>query len=383
MSTPRSRYLNDMSDFTGRRWRLGNWYYSTMTVGVYRTCDDIVGNLSGVNPLSIHIHTKSTPVINATFKSSYTGAITQIYEDFPIGYHANSANLPSVVYPDPDMGQLQDIGWQILAKCNPARPHVNVPASLGELKDLPDLVRGWGRGIIRNTAKGHLSWRWGLRPMISDVSKLCKFVESANKRFKELKRLRDVGYIKKRCNLGTESWASEPYNVLLHSNAFLINGTRQDVYTRKRWGSVNWKVQSSSSILDMEDRELMKFTRRTMSGINSHGALEAAWELLPWSWFYDWFSNTGTLISASNNSVGCTWSRPCVMQTSTSEAVIRVREDEPQWKTDVLSQSFNWKRVHKARFPAVPIIPLPTPYMPALTGKHWSILASLAALRRR
>jgi hypothetical protein len=352
-----------------------------MDVGEYKVSDDIVGNMSGSNPFSLHTLCKITPHLTVTLYSTTTGQVTQIYEEFPIGYNTGSPAYPSVVYPEPDSAQLQDIGWQVLAKCNPAQSHVNVPQQLGELKDLPDLIKGWGKGLLSSIAKGYLSWRWCLKPMISDVSKMLEFVDAANKRFRQLKHLRDVGYIKKRCNLGTESWSGPAYDVLLHSNAFLIHGVRQNTFTRKRWGSVNWKVQSSSSILDMEDRELMNFTRRTMLGISSAGALEAAWELVPWSWFYDWFSNTGTLISASNNSVGCTWSRPCLMQTSTSVAHINIAEDEPAWKRKCWSSPFVWARIHKARYPATPIIPFPTPYMPTLTGKHWSILASLAALR--
>lgn len=378
----RHRENNDMVSQSGRRWWLGAWYTKSMTVGEKRECDDVVGNWDGVNPFSLHHYVKQTPAIVGTLYKS-NGDVHSIWEQYPIGYWSNGTALPSVVYAEPDMAQLQDWGWKILAKCNPARPHVGVPQAIGELKDLPSLVRGWGQSLLRRIAKGHLSWRWGIKPMLGDVHKLCHFVDAANKRFRELKRLRDVGYIKKRCGLGTETFSGDPYDVLLHSEAFTIDGRRQNHFSRKSWGSVNWKVQSSSPILEMEDRELMSFTRRTISGINSHGALEAAWELLPWSWFLDWFSNTGTLISASNNSVGCTWSRVCLMQTSTSEARIWVHEDEPQWKSNVLDVPFHWKRVHKARFHAPPIIPFPTPYVPTLTGKHWSILASLAALRLR
>lgn len=380
--TPRHRTLNNMVSQSGRRWWLGAWVTKSMTVGAEKECDDIIGNFGNVNTFSLHDHVKQTPSLNGTVYTS-SGAVHSIWENYPIGYWPNSVALPSVVYPDPNLAQLQDIGWQVLAACNPAQSHVNVPQQLGELKDLPSMVRGWGQGLIADCAKGYLSWRWCLKPMISDVRKLIQFVETANKRFRELRRLRDVGYIRKRCNLGTETFSGDPYDVLLHSEAITINGRRRNHFTRKRWGSVSWKVQPSSPILDMEDKELMEFTRRTMLGINSYGALSAAWELVPWSWFLDWFSNTGTLISASNNAVGCTWSRVCLMETTTSVAKIQLREDEPKWKRNIWDVPFDWRRVHKARYPAVPIIPFPTPYLPTLTGRHWSILASLAALRLR
>jgi hypothetical protein len=376
----RNRTLNSMTVHTGWLYKFSKWYSSTMTVGQYTSCDDVVGNPEGVNALSLHRLYMQTPVLNAVWRNS-SGVVTQEMRDYPMGYKAIGPPLPSVVWADPDSGELQDIGWTVLAKCNPGRSHVNVPQQLGELKDLPDLIRGWGQSALHSIAKGYLSWRWGVKPMISDVSKMLKFVESANKRFKELRRLRDVGYIKKRCNLGTDVHSNAPYDVLLHSNGFLCDGVRQDHFTRKRWGSVNWKVQSDSQLLDMEDRELMKFTRSTMLGLNSAGALEAAWELVPWSWFADWFSNFGEIITASNNAVGCTWSRPCCMQTSTSTSDIQVAGDEPSWKSSIMSGPYDYRRVHKARFPAVPIIPFPTPYLPVISHRHWSILASLAALR--
>lgn len=378
--TVRTRTYNHFVSRTGRRWWIGAWATKSMSVGESATCDDVIGNKWNVNTFSLHRHHKETPALRGKLYTS-GGAVHSIWEDYPIGYSSSYAADPDLTFADPTMGQLNEIGWNILAKCNPGQAHVNVPQQLGELKDLPDLIRRWGISLLGKAAKGYLSWRWCLKPMISDVRKMLQFVETANKRFRELRRLRDVGYIRRRCDLGTETVCSSPYSVLLHSEAFTMYGRRTDLRTRKSWGSVNWKVSQDSQILNMEDAELMKFTRRTMLGLNSYGALEAAWELVPWSWFIDWFSNVGTLISASNNAVGCTWSRPCVMMISKSEAIIHLREDEAQWKRNMWTCPFRWVKVHKARFPALPIIPFPTPYLPTLTSRHWSILASLAVLR--
>lgn len=384
---PRTRTCNFMTSVTGSMYYI-TWRNRTMSIGEYGSCEDIDGNRMGANPLCLYRVYKYTPTLSGV--AYYNGKVTRDFRAYPPGYHVNSPSDPRTVYALPNMADCEGFAWDILAKTTPASPHVSIPTAIGELKDLPSLIRDWGRGLLRDVRKkkflrraasGHLTWRWVLKPMIGDVMKMLQFVETANKRFRELKSLRDGRGIRKRCSLLSDATAGSPTRILANSDGAMVYVWRQNKFTLKRWGSVQWKLRPDSNLLEMDDRELMQFTRRLLLGVTSYGTLESAWELLPWSWFIDWFSNAGTLISANNNSVQCQWSKVCVMQTSTSEALIHsTPADIPSYLT--WNGEFNWKMVRKDRIPCAPIIPFPSPHIPVFTGRKLSILASLAALRR-
>lgn len=381
--TARSRSFNSEVTVSGRLLYIV-WKTKSMTTGEQGTCDDHIGNYPAANPLSILRQTKYTPLLNGELKN-VNGKVIRAFEDCPPGYWPTVIPDPRTKFPLTTTVELNDAAWEILAKSNPSLPHVNVPASIGELKDLPSLVRGWGRGLVRNIAQGHLTWQWALKPMASDISKLMNFTQAVDRRLADLRRLRDGKGMRKRVSLGSDRIVTTPTSVLLHSEGATIGGTRTDHYTVKRWGSVTWKVLPDSVLKSMSDDpregdELKKFTQKTMAGVNGYGALAAAWELCPWSWLIDWFSNVGTMISATNNAVGCTWSRSCYMKTSECRVDIQRNPLSSPWAT--FGGDFNWKKVRKERYLCSPVLPVPLPHLPIITGRKLSILAALAALRR-
>jgi hypothetical protein len=370
----RTRTRNTEATHCGTLMYFGSPVVDCMVLGTREDCEDVVGNREDANILSLKHTTRNFPALVG-------GAGTnKDFQHFPIGYHATFNPDPRAKFPLPNLAEMNAIAWKILAETNPSRPHVNVPAFLGELKDIPQLVRGWGQGIIRDVAKGNISYKFGIAPMISDIKKMTNFVKVSNERFTQLRRLRDGKTMRRRIALGY-TVVNDTYGDLFHSLAEFIYGTRSDTYTLKAWGTAEWKLLPDSDLPDMSDEELMKFTRKLVSGATGFGALEAAWELVPWSWFVDWFSNVGDLLAASNNSVSCTWGRLCYMMTTTGRSVISVDPASvPGYLT--LSGDFNLKVIRKDRLPVYPIIPVPLPYLPILDGGKLSILASLAALRR-
>lgn len=347
--------------------------------GVRDSVQDFVGNRAGANPLSIYHITTHHPLLDGQLISG--GVLQREMVGFPIGNNVSGPTDPRSVFGTISNATLQADAWTAVAKTNPSQSHVNVPAALGELKDLPSLVKGWGDGLLRSAAKGNLSWRWAVKPMISDVRKLCQFAEAANKRFRQLKKLKEGKTLRTRCFLGTGEDYVKTNRVQIHSNGATHYATRHVTSTFKKWATVEWKLQPGSDIRDMDDGELQKFARRNTLGINSHGALEAAWELTPWSWLIDWFSNCGEMLQATNNTVGCTWGRICVMRHSLSRTTF---DWDPvgssTWTT--FRGWYDWRFERKERFPTAPIIPFPLPKLPILDGGKLSILLSLAALRR-
>jgi len=378
----RSRTLDERYIVVGALRYFTPSYFQTLsdsTEGTVTVTNDVTGNRLGANLFDLRRITKNSPFLNGQLVSG--GVLQREMVGFPIGNNVSGPTDPRSVFGTISNATLQQDAWTAVAKTNPSQSHVNVPAALGELRDLPKLVKGYGDGLLRAAATGNLSWRWAIKPMISDVRKLCQFAQAANKRFRELKKLKDGKTLRKRCFLGTGDANTQTNRVQIHSNGATHYATRRVTSTYQKWATVEWKLLPDSDIRDMDDGELRKFANRNTLGINSHGALEAAWELTPWSWLIDWFSNCGEMLQATNNTVGCTWGRICVMRHSLSRTTF---DWDPvgssTWTT--FDGWYDWRYERKERFPTAPIIPFPLPKLPILDGGKLSILLSLAALRR-
>jgi hypothetical protein len=217
--------------------------------------------------------------------------------------------------------------------------------------------------------------------MISDIRKMCKFVEATERKFNELRNLRDHKALRKRVDLGYEVNTGSPYSAILHSQGASILGTRTDVYTRKAWATVEWKLVPDTDIPKQTDLELLRLARRLVSGATTFGAAKAAWELIPWSWLADWFGNAQQFIEAHDNTVPCTYGRICYMATTTGRAVIVPDLSGLPPSVSLVGGQFRIWVTRKRRQPIVPISSIPLPKLSILNYGQWSILASLAALR--
>ncbi len=341
--------------------------------------DDVVGQREDANPFSLLRIIENYPLLNGDDGNG--GGWFIKYDHCPIGASATTAEDPRTHWGPLTTAEFNELAWRILAVTNPSRASVNVLAMIAEFRDLPRLVQGWGQGYLKTAANANLSWRFGVAPMLGDIRKLLDFTEAVEKRLKQLRRLRDGKTLKTRCYLGTGKEIVDHGQVLLHSHGSLIYANASTTHSYEMWGTAEWKLLDSSDLPEMDDAEMRNFARRTLTGVTSYGALEAAWELTPWSWLVDWFSNTGDLLAASQNSVGCTWGRLCVMRHSRS---VRTYDKEtlikPAWVN--LDGWFTLIGERKERYPVFPVVPIPLPRLPILTNGQLSILLSLAALRR-
>jgi hypothetical protein len=116
-------------------------------------------------------------------------------------------------------------------------------------------------------------------------------------------------------------------------------------------------------------------------GITSRGALQALWEVTPWSWFMDWFGGFGTILAATDNTIPMTWSEVCVMRKTRSESTFTVHDGA--WQSWV-SLSGPPVEIHerKERYLCAPVLPFIPSLQPLVSPKAWSILGSLAILKR-
>lgn len=351
-------------------------FFRNATDGFRRICDDSIGDHHTPYDFSLMESFQFYPTLTCSGNN-------RTWTECPVGYQPALAD-PRAHFPAPTALDRNNLAWKILAETNPSVPHVSVPTFIGELKDLPGLVKGYGDNLLKNVANGYLSWRWAIRPMISDLRKLWNFQKAVDDRTTMLLKLRSGATIKRRVQLGTTNHADAPQvNQTVHSEGCGVTGTFQTSYSMKEWGSAQWKLLPNSQLPQLGYAPLRKKAYALTFGITSHEALATAWELTPWSWLADWFGNTGDLIAATNNSVGCSWHNVCYMRHSVA---IRSCTYVPALSNafaiaGLRNQQYVLRMTRKERYVCVPVLPVPFPQLPILTNGQWSILAALAAQR--
>lgn len=371
--------------------------YQSGLLGVLRKCNDTIGNRTGFNNLYVDYQSTQGGLLSGIRRYWATGQPDRYYNDLPVSALSQSMLDPSDHFTLTSL-DINAYGLRVLAKTNPANSEVNVPQFLAELKDLPGMVKTWGdyfkpRNVskakdlaslpytgAKGIANATLSWKWGLAPLISDLRKLLKFQELVEARFKTLDRLRKGETLRKRVNLDHGSKKVKSGRFVVQSWQVLFDGYWDDHLTHEVWGTVQWYTPNWSGLAKATDRELMARAKSTVAGMNSRSATMALWELVPWSWLADWFSNVGDIIAACGNSTDLQFQGLCIMQHMT--ATRQLRHNYLHWYDYELElQPLVVHREKKYRFANVFPIAFPSLRLPVLTNSQLSIVGSLGVLR--
>jgi len=416
--TPRYRELDRRSSHTGvyenRIYTPTVVYERTVKNGEWKSCTDTVGNWGGDNALEIIAQNTVYPWISGEVSSMTR---KRWFDQYPV-LNKPGPVASSAYFPDPDSQALQSIASTVAARTNPSVANVSIPTIIGEgvevlalvdtavhwtrlvrkpfkkrrfvkkrakwtLADLPYLVWAKGAAILRLIAEGHITWSFGVRPMIADLAALLDFHDAVQNRFLMLRRLQQQGAIRRRFLLGVDeipkfAYGNETY---LESSPAIVKVQPYLKLTRSRWATARWHIDTNASLPETFSEQVW-LARRLTVGITKFEMLKALWELTPWSWLADWFSNVGAFLDANNNTLPVHLDGLCLMQRTTSEMTYKlVRLD---WFVTAHNvEAVSQREIRKTRT-VVPTLfaQLPTlPSWPALTGHQLSILGSLAALR--
>jgi hypothetical protein len=266
----------------------------------------------------------------------------------------------------------------VLKITNPSRPLIDLPVSLVELRDIPDLIHQVGGSIIQKAGKGNLTWQFGLLPVVSDFLKICRFQESVKRRVELLSKFKD-GPLTRKATLGsfTKSDTSVT-SVVLQSSPFFINGRRTNTTTtQKVWGYVTYTPSSEFEHLARSPEELLPSARQIIGGLTIDPS--TIWQALPWSWLADWFSNLGDYLEAHRNLLPLSASVPSICRTTVTEVSYAVQRPGAN-DTGYTWGTLTYRQVTKQRAKAS--ASLPSASLPFLSGRQVGILASLAVTRR-
>jgi len=153
------------------------------------------------------------------------------------------------------------------------------------------------------------------------------FQKQVDNRFARLKNLRTNGRDVTRRNLyKTDAEFSGP--------AFMQTSyaTLQSEFTQKvehqYAGYVTWVLDNPDS-LPLNDSNLQSYARSLALGLNSGTMVDTVWNLLPWSWLINWFSNVDEIVSLTQNSLGSHPENVRLMRHTTSTRTYTSCSDGP------------------------------------------------------
>lgn len=404
--TARSRSYSHLTQISGtyKYWTGYTWQTKVLTanVGVTGDCNDVVGHPELDNLFDSLKTTRCYPSFTGTY---YQGLVpVRIFDAYPIQVQDAPKN-PEAPFPLPTVGQWQGIAQQAAASTNPSTAHVSIPTFLGELKDLPgmlkgipDLVRGRGAAFAKKLAQLkkdaaatpklaaniHLAYKFGWKPFVSDLMAMLGFADATQKRIAVLARLASGRSIKRRQVLPSQESYSDLGTLYTHTSGVTTKHHKEVFYRAESWVSVRWNVTPQGAADLPQTQEAMhRRARQLATGMTSYEAFATAWELLPWSWMADWFWNIGAWLKANNNSVPVHVTSVCWMRTSRAKGVFTLT-DGPSLAGVVLSGDYRTEAVMKRRIPINPLLvtlPPLLPSLPALSNGQWAVLASIFSQR--
>jgi hypothetical protein len=229
----------------------------------------------------------------------------------------------------------------LLARTNPSRPVVTPLTLLQDVIELPRMLRDAGK-LMRKGRKGlsakdianqNLAIQFGWMPLIQDVQHLLDLQSHVQKRTAEIHRLYQKQGLKRRITLGTGSGQS---TVLVPNAASGGSGLWNAKFERighfKKWGTVRWKPTSLPPYLSDTER-LNHQVQKIVGGLTPEGLLSGAWDVLPWTWLVDWFTNAGDFLLTHSNTVPAESGHASVMLNTVTKSYCSHYGNTSSWLT--------------------------------------------------
>lgn len=264
--------------------------------------------------------TKQYAEINSTFvhlsKRTYPFGPGPIFRDSSYSGHVYALNpatygysFPTGAYSSND--KLDELGATAIARCKPTNSVADLATAIGELlrDGLPHLpgVHTWRDRTRLNRKAGdeYLNVVFGWLPLIGDVTDVSKAVRNAGAILKQYER--DAGRIVRRQYHFPSIETSEDAVFAEHVTPYM-SPANSDITTmfsgriiRTRKVSISrWFSGAFTYYLPTGNDPRSRFLRHYALADHLLGTRldpETLWNLAPWSWAVDWFSNTGDVVS--------------------------------------------------------------------------------------
>ena len=288
---------------------LGAAYNATNTGDSFRAqCSDYAGRPVSDSPLTITLRNRSHvepinghydggPEYSATAKN-YIPSLLRLGSD----NHLTLSGMPSA----------SSSMTTLLARTNPSRPDYVPLSLLQDLHDIPRMLKDVGRLIttkksklfnVREVANQNLGFQFGWKPLFQDVKDLLDLQGHIHRRVGELHRLYEAHGLKRRIHLGRWTESTQG-NLSLDSVPIMsVDSTYSWSTKAERWGTVRWLPSVTLPVHRPSDADIIRQAKQVVLGLTLESTLKGAWDLVPWSFIVDWFTNISDFALQYSNTV--------------------------------------------------------------------------------
>jgi len=255
-----------------------------------------------------------------------------------IEYHVNSFYSPGGFFSDANaIPSTNAENWdywftKAIANMNPNKPQVDLPLFIYEMKDFPRMLHNLGRWLqYKSTRRNRsssvvfqefkrvmtqespnnlipdsfLSYNFGWAPLIADLFRLFDFHKAWEFKLKQLSEMKGGPRIKRTLHK-FEGTGDDQYFIWLFAAA-----STYPRYKINRSEKI-WFTAYATLLDEVPDRNSNADFNRLMLGLKAD-SISTMWNLIPWSWAFDYFSNIGDVLSASDGQLKWEYDKVCVM----------------------------------------------------------------------
>jgi len=287
----------------------------TATIELHQ-CTDVTGSPDVDHALTIKhldcsnwspfrgIQSSGTFAGSGYYSDYYAGVPLYCQGHLPLDFSSTAADLTKAI-----------------ARTNPSRPGVTPLTLIQDLVEIPRQLKDVGK-LLRNPrsllsareiANQNLAIRFGWLPLVQDVKDLFNLQSAIHNRVGELDRLYSHTGLHRRIKLGTAS--AEKTSSQVTSSFTGVGGTslfKQYSYGQ-RWATVRWKPTAVPKY-NPSDADRIRQARQLVSGMTLEGLMNGLWEVIPWTWVIDWFTDVHSYAMTWSNTVPAIPYSACVMQ---------------------------------------------------------------------
>jgi len=306
-----------------------------------------------------------------SFKGHQRGGLINgkqgLYEhwNYPIQAYQQPTSV-FVNFPDVNVDML---AANVLARSNPSKPSLDIVAFIAQWPQTIELLELRGRTLLKKFFGSYVKYQFEIATLIDDLLHLALFVQEVNRRMKRLNDAYKYGNSIKKVRLGTLKYKESSVSYI-NSITNLIQAELTFHHESNLSGYCRWYPQFPHRPHPAD--ELKVAAIRATLGIDF--SLRTAWELVPWSWLIDWFTNFGDLLDSYRNVVNMVPGEPCVMQHAYYRITDKILSSHPTLHIKPYFAEYE----RKTRWPKTPSL---SATIPLLEDSQLAILASIKASR--
>lgn len=199
-----------------------------------------------------------------------------------------------------------------LSRIQQTSPVVNIPQLVLELKDFPHTLKSLAgkASAASKVGSGYLAWQWAIAPLVQDILSMLslqrQIADRMQRHRKKYRTERARGKLPNRWVVTPGQPSSTRPFAYGHTTTLYASA-----FSKGRcWYTARLEPQIELSDLLAQQADVS--FQKGLSG-DPRQALVTLYELTPWSWLIDYFSNLGDLLNASANLVPYSVKSVCLM----------------------------------------------------------------------